>query len=73
MASTPRRPRPGRIPTILTTLHRDERGQAMTEYVVILCGISLVAITVIGEIADRLVELLSEAFEGMDVVTTNLE
>ncbi len=62
-----------RVRRVFRLLHEDERGQAMTEYVVILCSIALVSITVIGEIADKLVELLGEAFDGLDVVASNLE
>jgi len=44
----------------------------MTEYTIILVGISLIAVAVIGEIAERLVELWAESLDGMDVLTSNL-
>ncbi len=62
-----------RIARLARRLHDDERGQAMTEYVVILCSISLVALTVIGQIAEHLVGFLGDAVDGLDVVETNLE
>lgn len=74
MTSRPRRPSlPGNLCQILTLLHHDERGQAMTEYTIILVGISLIAVALIGEVAERLVELLARSLEGMDVLTSNLE
>ncbi len=73
MTSRPRRPSsPLNLGRILTLLHRDERGQGMTEYTIILVGISLIAVAVIGEIAERLVELWAESLDGMDVLTSNL-
>lgn len=62
-----------RVRRAFRLLHEDERGQAMTEYVVILCSIAVVSITVIGEVAEKLTELLGEAFDGLDVVSTNLD
>lgn len=58
---------------VFGALHADERGQALTEYVVLICSIALVSITAINLIADQLVKLLEGAFEGLDVVATNLD
>jgi Flp pilus assembly pilin Flp len=74
MTSRPRRPSlPSNLRQVLTLLHNDERGQAMTEYTIILVGIALVAVALAGELAELLVELLAESLEGMEVITSNLE
>jgi Flp pilus assembly pilin Flp len=62
-----------RLRRTLTDLHRDERGQGLTEYVVILCSIALVSITIIGAVAEQLVKLIGDAYDGLDVVLTNLD
>ncbi len=58
---------------ILKRLHDDESGQALTEYVVIICSIALVSINVINIIAERLQGLFEGAYDGLDIVTTNLD
>ena len=74
MTSSPRRPSlPDNLRQVLTLLHRDERGQGMTEYTIILVGISLIAIALVGEVAEKLVSLWAESLEGMDVLTTNMQ
>jgi len=62
-----------RLGRILRNLHADESGQALSEYVVLICSISLVSITAINLIADALVGLLEGAFEGLDIIATNLD
>ena len=57
----------------LRRLHHDERGQAMTEYVIILCSISLVAITTINLIAEQLAGLFGDTFDGLDIIASNLD
>ena len=64
---------PRNLLQVLTLLHRDERGQAMTEYTIILLGISLVAIALIGEVAEKLVEAWADSLDGLDVLTSNME
>ncbi|MCP4869143.1 MAG: hypothetical protein GY898_10550 [Proteobacteria bacterium] len=62
-----------RLRRLFGALHADEGGQALTEYVVLICSIALVSITAINLIADQLIRLLEGAFEGLDIVATNLD
>ncbi len=69
----PARSLPARIRSQLITLHRDESGQALTEYIVILGAISLVVVNVLGALCEALHRLSGQAVDGLDALTLNLD
>ena len=58
-----------RLPTILQALHDDERGQGMTEYVIILVAIAVVCIA----IAISFGEKVQDKFEVADAELDTLD
>jgi len=63
------------LPTLrssLTSLHRDERGQGMTEYVIILVAIAVVCIAIAVQFGGKIKELFTTADTEVDTVDSNL-
>jgi Flp pilus assembly pilin Flp len=58
-------------PSLLRTLHDDERGQGMTEYVIILVAIAVVCIAITVQFGGRIQELFTTAHDEMGTVDQN--
>jgi Flp pilus assembly pilin Flp len=56
------------ITEILTALHRDERGQGMTEYVIILVAIAVVCIAIAVQFGGKIKALFETADAEIDTV-----
>ena len=56
----------------LLDLHRDERGQGMTEYVIILVAIAVVCIAISVQFGGKVKDLFTDASIELDVVNQNL-
>ena len=65
-----------RVRALFLSIHRDERGQAMTEYTVLLCAVSLVsAVTVVsigGLLLDKFTASDRVLNDFITAVTANL-
>ena len=64
---------PATLRSRLLSLHRDESGQALTEHIIILAAISLVALGVLDLFCGALSRLAGRAVDGLDVLTSNLD
>ena len=53
-------------------LHADERGQGMTEYVIILVAIAVVCIAIAVQFGGKIKELFTTADGEIDTVDANL-
>jgi len=58
--------------TALRNLHEDERGQGMTEYVIILVAIAVVCIAIAVQFGGKIKELFTTADTEVDTVDSNL-
>ncbi len=56
----------------LQALHNDERGQGMTEYVIILVAIAVVCIAIAVQFGGKIKELFTTADSEIDTVDSNL-
>ena len=56
----------------LSSLHRDERGQGMTEYVIILVAIAVVCIAIAVQFGGKIKDLFTTADTEIDTVDSNL-
>jgi len=56
----------------LARLHRDERGQGMTEYVIILVAIAVVCIAIAVQFGGKIKALFETADSEIDTVDQNL-
>jgi Flp pilus assembly pilin Flp len=56
----------------LAKLHADERGQGMTEYVIILVAIAVVCIAIAVSFGGKIKELFETADTEIDTVDSNL-
>jgi len=56
----------------LVTLHDDERGQGMTEYVIILVAIAVVCIAIAVQFGGKIKDLFNTADSEIDTVDSNL-
>ncbi len=56
----------------LQSLHRDERGQGMTEYVIILVAIAVVCIAIAVQFGGKIKDLFTTADSEIDTVDANL-
>ena len=56
----------------LLDLHRDERGQGMTEYVIILVAIAVVCIAISVQFGGKVKELFTDAHIELETVNQNL-
>lgn len=56
----------------LAELHADERGQGMTEYVIILVAIAVVCIAIAVSFGGKIKELFETADTEIDTVDSNL-
>ena len=56
----------------LGRLHDDERGQGMTEYVIILVAIAVVCIAIAVQFGGKIKDLFETADGEIDTVDTNL-
>jgi Flp pilus assembly pilin Flp len=56
----------------LARLHGDERGQGMTEYVIILVAIAVVCIAIAVQFGGKIKELFTTADSEIDTVDQNL-
>ncbi len=54
------------------SLHRDERGQGMTEYVIILVAIAVVCIAIAVQFGGKIKDLFTTADSEVDTVDSNL-
>ena len=54
----------------LAALHRDEEGQGMTEYVIILVAIAVVCIALAVSFGNKIKNLFSSADNEIDSVTS---
>ena len=54
-----------------SALGSDERGQGMTEYVIVLVAIAVVCIAISVEFGGKIKTLFTEASEGLDDVDQN--
>jgi Flp pilus assembly pilin Flp len=54
--------------SLLSDLHRDERGQGMTEYVIILVAIAVVCIAIAVQFGGKVQTLFTEASDELDTV-----
>jgi Flp pilus assembly pilin Flp len=53
-------------------LHNDERGQGMTEYVIILVAIAVVCIAIAVQFGGKIKDLFTTADTEIDTVDSNL-
>jgi len=58
--------------TALRRLHNDERGQGMTEYVIILVAIAVVCIAIAVQFGGKIKALFETADAEVDTVDSNL-
>ncbi len=56
----------------LRKLHDDERGQGMTEYVIILVGIAVICIAIAVQFGGKIKDLFTTADTEIDTVDSNL-
>jgi len=56
----------------LKALHDDERGQGMTEYVIILVAIAVVCIAIAVQFGGKIKELFTTSNDQLNTVDTNL-
>jgi Flp pilus assembly pilin Flp len=56
----------------LQSLHSDERGQGMTEYVIILVAIAVVCIAIAVQFGGKIKDLFTTADTEIDTVDSNL-
>ncbi|MCP4868905.1 MAG: Flp family type IVb pilin [Proteobacteria bacterium] len=56
----------------LQALHRDERGQGMTEYVIILVAIAVVCIAIAVQFGGKIKALFETADAEIDTVDSNM-
>ena len=54
------------------SLHDDERGQGMTEYVIILVAIAVVCIAIAVQFGGKIKDLFTTADTEIDTVDSNL-
>ncbi len=60
------------IKSVLKSLHNDERGQGMTEYVIILVAIAVVCIAIAVQFGEKIQGLFTISNTALDSVDTNL-
>ena len=60
------------IKNALVSLHNDERGQGMTEYVIILVAIAVVCIAIAVQFGGKIKDLFTTADSEIDTVDSNL-
>ena len=60
------------IKNALVTLHDDERGQGMTEYVIILVAIAVVCIAIAVQFGGKIKALFETADAEIDTVDSNM-
>ena len=60
------------IKNALVSLHSDERGQGMTEYVIILVAIAVVCIAIAVQFGGKIKALFETADAEIDTVDSNL-
>jgi Flp pilus assembly pilin Flp len=60
------------IKSALQSLHNDERGQGMTEYVIILVAIAVVCIAIAVQFGGKIQELFTTSNAALEEVDTNL-
>jgi Flp pilus assembly pilin Flp len=58
------------LKTLLTDLHRDESGQAMTESTVLLCAIMLADLAVVMYVGQRVSAMFDEALKALAELPT---
>ena len=58
--------------TAFARLHADERGQGMTEYVIILVAIAVVCIAIAVQFGGKIKDLFTTADSEVDTVDSNL-
>ncbi len=58
--------------SLLSDLHHDERGQGMTEYVIILVAIAVVCIAIAVQFGGKVQGLFQDAHDEMNTVNQNL-
>ncbi len=58
--------------TVLSDLHHDQRGQGMTEYVIILVAIAVVCIAISVQFGGKVKELFTDAHIELETVNQNL-
>ncbi|MCP4870041.1 MAG: Flp family type IVb pilin [Proteobacteria bacterium] len=56
------------LTTLLSRLHHDERGQGMTEYVIILVAIAVVCIAIAVQFGGKIKALFEAADNQIDLV-----
>jgi len=60
------------IKSVFKSLHNDERGQGMTEYVIILVAIAVVCIAIAVQFGGKIQELFTTSNTALETVDTNL-
>jgi len=60
------------IKNALVSLHNDERGQGMTEYVIILVAIAVVCIAIAVQFGGKIKALFETADAEIDTVDSNM-
>ena len=60
------------IRNAFSRLHTDERGQGMTEYVIILVAIAVVCIAIAVQFGGKIKDLFTTADSEIDTVDANL-
>ena len=60
------------LASTLTALHDDERGQGMTEYVIILVAIAVVCIAIAVQFGDKIKELFETSNTQLETVDDGL-
>jgi Flp pilus assembly pilin Flp len=60
------------LKTLLSSLHHDERGQGMTEYVIILVAIAVVSIAIAVQFGGKIKGLFEQADVTIDTVDDGL-
>ena len=58
--------------TAISRLHADEKGQGMTEYVIILVGIAVVCIAISVQFGGKIKALFETADSEIDTVDSNV-
>jgi Flp pilus assembly pilin Flp len=60
------------IKSVLKSLHNDERGQGMTEYVIILVAIAVVCIAIAVQFGGQIKELFTTSSTQLENVDSGL-
>jgi Flp pilus assembly pilin Flp len=66
-------PNQGKLAELAKSFHEDERGQGMTEYVIILVAIAVVCIAIAVQFGSEIKALFETADVELNTVDSNIE